>query len=202
MSTELLERIRREGEERINSLLREAEEEAKRRLEAAISELSRWREEALKRAHIEAEGEKRLILSRARARAREIVLKAKSEAGEELFRRLAQEAKELRQNSQHYKAFLKHCLDEAAREIQGTLLLQVDPQDEELLGELLEGTPHRIGGHIKTLGGFLATNERGDLLVDERLETRIQKLRELHRAELSRELFAPAAAVQSATGER
>jgi len=198
---ELLERIRQEGEQKVRAVLREAEEEARCRLEAATCELERWREEAIRRAKIESEGEKRLILSRARARAREMVLKAKSEAGEELFQRLTQEAASVRRDAERYKAFLRRCLKEAEKEIQGALVLQVDPQDERLISGLIEGTPHKIGGHIRTLGGFVATNERGDLLVDERFETRIQKLRELHRAELSRELFAPREAVQSTTGE-
>ncbi len=190
---ELLDKIRQEGEERVRAILQEAEEEARRRFEAAERELEQWREEALKRARGEIESEKRLILSRARARAREIVLRAKSEAGERLFQALVEEAKGLRERPEEYKAFLKRCLEEAEQEIQGPLVLQVDPRDEPLFKELLQGTPHKVQGHIKTLGGFIATNERGDLLVDDRIETRIQKLRELHRAELSRALFAQTA---------
>lgn len=186
---ELLEKIRREGEERIQALLQEAEEEAQRRLQAAEEELSRWREEALKHAASEIEGEKRLILSRTRARAREVVLRAKSEAGEQLFRRLLEEAKKLREDAKRYTAFLARCLQEAEGEIGGPLVLYIDPRDEKVIKGLLKGKGHKIGGSIKALGGFLATNERGDLLVDNRLETRIQKLREIHRAALSRELF-------------
>ena len=193
---ELLEQIRREGEERVQTILREAEEEAQRRLQAAEEELSRWREEALKRADSEIEGEKRLILSRARARAREIVLRAKSEAGEQLFRRLLEEAEKLREDAKRYKAFLARCLKEAEEEIGGPLVLYVDPRDEKVVKALLKGKDHKMESSLKTLGGFLATNERGDLLVDNRLETRIQKLREVHRAALSRELFGAQAPTQ------
>ncbi len=196
---ELLEKIRREGEERVQTILREAEEEAQRRIQAAEEELSRWREEALKRADSEIEGEKRLILSRARARAREIVLRAKSEAGEQLFRSLLEEAEKLREDAKRYKAFLARCLKEAEAEIGGPLVLYVDPRDEKLVKSLLKGKDHKIGGSIKTLGGVLATNERGDLLVDNRLETRIQKLREIHRAALSYELFGAQAPKTQAT---
>jgi V/A-type H+-transporting ATPase subunit E len=186
---ELLEKIRREGEERIQALLQEAEEEAQKRFRAAEEELARWREETLRRADSEIEGEKRLVLSRARARAREIVLRAKSEAGEQLFRRLLEEAEKLREDAKRYKSFLTRCLKEAEGEIGGPLVLYIDPRDEKVIKSLIKGKDHKIGGSIKTLGGFLATNERGDLLVDNRLETRIQKLREIHRAALSRELF-------------
>lgn len=186
---ELLERITREGERGAEQIRAQAEEEARRRLAEAERRLVAWRAETLQRAEQEAEGEKRLILSRARAHAREIVLRAKSEAGEQLFSELSQEAACLRSDPERYRAFLARCLQEAESEIRGPLVLHVDPRDEELMEELLRGTQHRLGDRIETPGGFLATNERGDLLVDNRLETRIVNLRQRYRPELSAALF-------------
>jgi len=188
---ELLSQIEAEGKRRAEAIRAEAEEEARRRLQAAEEELAAWREEALKKARNEIEGEKRLILSRARARAREIVLRAKSEAGERLFRKLREEAEKLREDAKRYKAFLARRLEEAEAEIGGPLVLHVDPRDEKAIKALLKGTEHKIGGQIRTLGGFLATNERGDLLVDNRLETRLEILRQRYRARLA-ELFGQA----------
>jgi len=186
---ELLKKIEEEGEREARQILKEAEEEARRRLEEAERELARWREEALKQARAQIEGEKRLIISRARAKAREVVLRAKGEAAERLFEELSKEAAGLRADSGKYQEFLKRCLKEAESEIEGPLVLQIDPQDEQIIKTLLEGTPHKIGGRLKTLGGFIATNERGDLLVDNRLETRIANLRQRYRPELSTALF-------------
>jgi len=186
---ELLRKIEEEGEREARQILEEAEEEARRRLEEAERELARWREEALKQARAQIEGEKRLIISRARAKAREVVLRAKGEAAERLFEELSKEAAGLRADPGKYQEFLKRCLKEAEGEIEGPLVLQIDPQDEEVIKALLEGTPHKIGGRLKTLGGFIATNERGDLLVDNRLETRIANLRQRYRPELSTALF-------------
>jgi vacuolar-type H+-ATPase subunit E/Vma4 len=188
---ELLTVIEREGEERMAAILREAEEEAKSRLEKAERELQAWRAEFTKQARQEIEGEKRTILSRVRAQAREVVLRAKSEAGERLFAELVREAGQLREDPKRYKTFLAHCLREAGEEIDGPLVLQIDPRDEKIVKGLLKGTPHTVGGSIETLGGFIATNERGDLLVDNRLETRIANLRQRYRAELSAAIFQP-----------
>lgn len=188
---ELLTVIEREGEERATAILCQAEEEAQRRLEEAERELQAWREEFTKQARGEIEGEKRTILSRARAQAREAVLRAKSEAGERLFAELVREAGRLRADPRRYKAFLAHCLREAEEEIDGPLVLQIDPRDEKIIKGLLKGTPHTVGSSLETLGGFMATNERGDLLVDNRLETRIANLRQRYRAELSAAIFRP-----------
>lgn len=186
---ELLKKIEEEGERQVRQILEEAEEEAKHRLEEAERELARWREEALKQARAQIEGEKRLIISRARAKAREVVLRAKGEAAERLFEELSKEAAGLRSEPEKYRQFLERCLKEAEGEIEGPLVLQIDPQDEGIIKELLAGTPHKIGGQLKTLGGFVATNERGDLLVDNRIETRIANLRQRYRPELSVALF-------------
>ncbi len=186
---ELLKKIEEEGQKQAQKILAEAEEEAGRRLAEAEKYLQAWQEQRLKQAQHEIEGEKRLILSRARAQARATVLRAKGQAAEKLFEQLSKEMAGLRSDPVKYRALLAHCLKEAEREIPGPLVLQIDPQDEPLLKELIRGTPHAIGGKIKTLGGFIATNQRGDLLVDNRLETRIANLRLLYRPALSKALF-------------
>ncbi len=188
---ELLERITREGERGAEQIRAQAEEEARRRLAEAERRLVAWRAETLQRAKQEIEGEKRTLLSRARAQAREIVLRAKSEAGERLFAELVREAGQLREDPKRYKKFLAHCLKEAEQEINGPLVLQIDPRDEKIVKGLLKGTPHTLGGSIEALGGLIATNERGDLLVDDRLETRIANLRQHYRAKLSAAIFQP-----------
>jgi vacuolar-type H+-ATPase subunit E/Vma4 len=188
---EILKMIEEEGEQQARQILAQAEEEARKRREQTERELQAWREEFTKQARQEIEGEKRTLLSRARAQAREIVLRAKSEAGERLFEELVREAERLREDPKRYKKFLAQCLKEAEQEIDGPLVLQIDPRDEKIVKELLQGTPHTLGGSIETLGGLLATNERGDLLVDDRLETRIANLRQRYRAQLSVAIFQP-----------
>lgn len=186
---ELLKQIERDGEARVQAVLHEAEAEAQRRLAEAERQLQLWREEAIRQAKQEIEVQKMLILSRTRAQARSLVLKAKSEAGEKLFQALSNEAAELRADHEQYRSFLEHCLKEAESAIQGPLILQIDPRDQGVFQELLQGRPHKVVGHIKTLGGFIASNERGDLLVDDRLETRIANLHQHYRPELSSALF-------------
>jgi len=186
---ELLQKIDEEGRKQIQILLAEAEATAQKRLDEAEREIAAWRQEQLQLAQQQIESEKRLILSRARARARETVLRAKGQAAETLFEQLSNDAMGFRSEPAKYRAFLAHCLKETEQEIPGPLVLQIDSQDEPLVQELLRGTSHTIGEKIKTLGGFIATNQRGDLLVDNRLETRIANLRQQYRPQLSQALF-------------
>ena len=186
---ELLRKINEEGKTQAQTILAEAEVEARQRLAEADRQIQVWREEYVKQAHQEIESEKRLILSRARARAREAVLRAKGQAAERLFEQLSKDVTGFRSDTVKYRAFLAHCLKETEREIPGPLVLQIDPQDETLVRGLLQGSSHTIGEKIKTLGGFMATNQRGDLLVDNRLETRIANLRQQYRPALSQALF-------------
>lgn len=186
---ELLKKIDEEGQRQAQAVLDEAAVESRERLAEAERQMQAWREEHLKQAKQEFEAEKRLILSRARGRAREAVLRAKGQAAERLFELLSKDVAGFRSDSGKYRAFLAHCLKETEREIAGPLVLQIDPHDEILMREILRGTSHEIGEKIKMLGGFIATNQRGDLLVDNRLETRIANLRQQYRPELSQALF-------------
>ncbi|MBI1730918.1 hypothetical protein HY229_05790 [Candidatus Acetothermia bacterium] len=186
---ELLKKIEEEGERKLRKILAETEEEAKRQLSQADQEIQAARAEQLKQAQAEIESEKRLVTSRARAQAREVVLRAKGLAAERLFADLTQEAASFRNDKRVYKAFLARCLKESEGQIEGGLLLEIAPHDEDIVKEVIKETQHKIGRKIKTIGGFVATNKKGDLLIDNRLETRIANLRQEHRAELSSDLF-------------
>jgi len=186
---ELLRKIEEEGEREVQSILDESEREAQALLEKNERELEAWRSERLREAESQIDSEKRLIISRARAKAREIVLRAKGQAAERLFDGLSEAAAEFRNDKRVYKAFLTRCLKESESEIENGLVLEIDKRDKEIVSEVIKGTSHSIEPKIRTLGGFIATNKAGDLLVDNRLETRIANLRQQHRADLSKELF-------------
>ncbi len=186
---ELLNRIEQEGEQKAQRIRDEAEDEAQRRREAAEREIEEWRQQTLQDAKARIDNEKRLIVSRARAQARSSVLRAKADAARALFDRLSEEAERLREDADAYKRFLRTCLQEAESEIGGDLVLQFDERDRGVFEELLEGTNHQTGESITTIGGFIATSVSGDLLVDNRLETRIGNLIRRHRPELSAQLF-------------
>ena len=185
----LLNRIEEEGEQKAQRIRDEAEAEAKRRREEAEREIEEWREQTLQDAKARIENEKRLITSRARAQARSTVLRAKADAARALYDQLSDRAQQLREDADAYRDFLGNCLEEAEAEIGGDLVIQFDERDGGVVDELLSGTNHKKGESIKTIGGFIATSASGDLLVDNRLETRIENLIRQHRPELSAQLF-------------
>ena len=186
---ELLRKIEEEGEREVQKIKDDAEREAQALLEQSTREIEAWKAERMRDAETEIESEKRLVTSRARAQAREVVLRAKGHAAEQLFGDLTDQAGDFREDKRVYKAFLTRCLKESESQIKNGLVLEIDAQDEDIVKEVIKGTDHTIGRKIRTIGGFIATNKNGDLLVDNRLETRIANLRQHHRSDLSSELF-------------
>lgn len=186
---ELLRQIEQEGERQIREILEQAQRQAQELLAQAEREIEQERERALKELEAQLEQERRAAISRARTQARAEFLHAKSLVVEELFQQLTHELAQLRANPQEYQRFLERCLREAEQAIPGTLVVHVAPQDHKLTQELLKNTKHRLGDPIQTLGGLLATSEQGDLVVDNRLETRLSVLRARYRSELGRSLW-------------
>lgn len=187
---EILNRIEKEGQKKARRIKEEAEEQAERRLEQAKREIETWREGRLSEARQEIENERRLVLSRARARARQAVLRAKADVTRTLTERLSGELAQLREDSERYAAFLERCVEEAEEEIGSPLILEIDSRDRPIVDKLLqERGDHAVEERITTIGGLVATSREGDLLVDNRLETRIENLIHRRRPELSRALF-------------
>ncbi len=186
---DLLAQIEHEGAQEAERIGAEAEAEAKAQLSRAeqeiIAEVEAYRQSERHRI----EQEQRLIVSRARAQARAIFLKAKSRAAEALFAKLVEETTNVRADAARYRTFLERCLREAEQEVRGPLVLHADAADQTVIEELLRGTAHRLGGPIKTAGGFIATDAGGQLVLDNRLETRIANLRQRARSEVGKALF-------------
>jgi V/A-type H+-transporting ATPase subunit E len=185
---ELLRQIEEEGERKIRELLEQAERQAQELLAQTEREIARERERALNELRAQLEQERRAALSRAHAQARTEQTRAVTTAIEELFHNLANEMARLREDPQRYRQFLQRCLREAHEAIQGTLVVRADPQDSSIVQELLRDTPHKLGEPIRTVGGLMVTNDRGDVIVDNRLETRLANLKARSLAELGRAL--------------
>lgn len=185
---ELLRQIEAEGERQVREILAQAERQAQEIVAQAQREIAEQRERALRELEAQLEQERRATLSRARAQARADFLRAKSSAAHELFTQLAHEMRQLRSSPERYKRFLERCLREAEQAIPGPLIVHAAQEDQRLVQDLLNNTRHTLGDPIPTVGGLVATTEQGDLVVDNRLETRLENLRARSLAELGRAL--------------
>lgn len=188
---ELLRKIEEESERQVQEILARAMGQAQELLAQSEREIANQREQALRELAVQLEQEHRATISRARTQARAEFLRAKSHTAEELFQRLANEMAHLRANTAEYQKFLQRCLREAEHVIPGALVIHVAPEDQKIAQDLTKNTRHRLGDPIQTVGGLVATNEQGDLVVDNRLETRLANLRARHRAELGRIFLEP-----------
>ncbi len=185
---ELLRQIEEEGERQVQEILAQAERQAHELLAQTEREIAHERERATSELHAQLERERRAALSRAHAQARAEFLRAKNSVIEGLFKRLAEEMARLRTDPEKYRTFLQRALHEAEQAIPGPLVIHAAPEDQKIVQELLKNTHHKLGDPVSTVGGIIATNERGDLVVDNRLETRLATLRARYRAELGRAL--------------
>lgn len=186
---ELLKQIEQEGERRIQSVLAQAHRQAEELIAQTEREISAMRERTLQALSVQLEQERRAALSRARTQARAEFLRAKSQVADRLFEQLSTDISQLRADPARYKKFLQTCLQEAERTIAEPLILYGAAEDRAILQELAAHAGHKLGEPIPTLGGLLATNERGDLVVDNRLETRLATLRARYRVELGKSFF-------------
>ena len=193
---DLLKKIEEEGRQQGEQILAEAEAQIKVLGEQAERELQAWQIAYRTEQEARIEQERRLRLTRARAQAQEALIRAKGRAAAALFERLAQEAAGLREDQAAYRTFLQRSLQETERALPGPLQLRADPRDQELLGKLIKGSPHRLGEPQEMLGGFIATNERGDTVIDNRLQARIENLRARFRSRLGPALFGEAEPTQ------
>jgi vacuolar-type H+-ATPase subunit E/Vma4 len=186
---ELLRQIEQEGEHQVQEILAQAQERAREILAQAEREIRQERERVLKELEAQLEQERRAALSRARTQARAEYLKAKHTVAQGLFDRLSSELAHLRADAARYRKFLELLLKETEKSLPGPLVVRVAPEDQKLMAELLKSTGHQLGEPVVTQGGLLATSAQGDLVVDNRWETRINSLRTLYRAELGKALF-------------
>jgi len=180
---ELIEKIEQEARKEIEQIIAEAKAKVQEMLQEEEQRLKEWAEDFHKEKRAEAERECRLILSKARAQARAEYIQAKEQVVAEIFARLREEAAALRNDPQAYKQFFAAALQEAQREIGAELLLSIDPQDEALAKEFSKRQT------IKTLGGFIAQSLDGTIVLDNRLETRIENLKNIYRPRLNKLLF-------------
>ncbi len=185
---ELLRQIEAEGERQVREILAQAERQAQEIVAQAEHEITEQRERVLRELEGQLELERRAVLSHARTQARAAFLRAKSHTAEELFQQLADAMAHLRADTAGYQRFLQRCLREAEQAIPRALVIHMAPEDQKIAQELTKNTRHRLGDPIQTVGGLLATNEQGDLVVDNHLETRLANLRARYRAELGRAL--------------
>ncbi len=186
---ELLRQIEREGERQVQEILAKAHEQAQEILAQAERESAEERERTLCELEAHLEQERRAALSRARTQARAEYLKAKNAIAQELLDKLSTEAAHLRTDTARYKKFLELLLRETEQALAGPLVVRVAPEDQKLMSELLKNTAHRLGEPLATQGGLCATSAGGDLVVDNRWETRLHSVKTRYRTELGKALF-------------
>lgn len=185
---ELLKQIEQEGERQVQEILARANARAQELLAQSERECAQERERALCELEARLEQERRAALSRAHTQARAEYLQAKHALAQGLLDKLSTEAAHLRTDAARYKKFLELLLRETEQALAGPLVIRVAPEDQKLMSDLLKNTSHRLGEPLATQGGLCATSACGDLVVDNRWETRLNSVKTRYRTELGKAL--------------
>jgi vacuolar-type H+-ATPase subunit E/Vma4 len=78
---------------------------------------------------------------------------------------------------------------EALRGVDGPVRVSIDPQDEEIIPELLAGVDCDIVPDLETSGGLRVLAGEARVSIDNTVETRLAKAETLLRSEVNRVLF-------------
>ncbi|KAF0216104.1 MAG: V-type H+-transporting ATPase subunit [Geobacteraceae bacterium] len=166
---ELIEALRREGEEKAGAIRREAEAEAERTRSEAEAGLALLREEHAKRQAVAVAEKSREILAEAESKGRLIRLAAESVLAERLYELARRSLRLLRE--QGYEALFAALAEELPPVKWETV--RVNPADEEPAGR------HFPAAEIVTdnalTGGMEVSGEGGRLCIVNTLEKRLER---------------------------
>ncbi|MCP1662362.1 MAG: hypothetical protein D5R99_02030 [Methanocalculus sp. MSAO_Arc1] len=185
MSEQLIKTVDESAEEEIQRILEEAEARAERIREEADAEGMK-----LKQLHLEhwknAGALERISVVAAREKARLELLQIKEEFFEAVFLRAEEEIASFRE-SPEYETFLKAATREALSLLDhDAAILHIDPADQDLFSRIKTdtGLNHDVIADIETPGGLIAMTPDESIAVDNTLESRLAKSRELLRKEI------------------
>jgi V/A-type H+-transporting ATPase subunit E len=200
----LVRKIEEEARRRAEELLKEKRSQVKKALEEARKKAEEEKMAALDKAKVKAKLEKDLILRKARSEARWMRLTAREELIERVFRRAEKEFKESIKDKQTYARVLSGLIEEAAVELGGgTLTVSLDARGLEVLSpEVLRRIAKSVKKRVKVLTvlelsrkpinavGVVVRSKDGSVEVNNTLEARMRRLREVLRPQVARILFS------------
>ncbi len=187
---DILEALDEQCRQECREIFDRAQEEAKRIIEKAQEEAENLRKQRLERVRAEAESEATSILYSARLKAKNEVIRARDEVASKAMTLAEERLKDLRSRPD-YPDVLRAYLEEAVSQLEGKVVVHVDPRDKELAQKILKrmGVKFELRTDIETAGGVMVSNEEEDVKVLNTVEERLRRARERLRIPVYRLLF-------------
>jgi vacuolar-type H+-ATPase subunit E/Vma4 len=185
---EMLRALEEEASVRFEHIRRRAEAEAQALLDAASKGRIPIHDAAMAKARMTLAGERARRLSRAHFAVRKEIILLKEALIDEAFAAARERLRGIRQLGA-YPVALQALTAEALRGVDGPVRVSIDPQDEEIIPELLAGVDCDIVPDLETSGGLRVLAGEARVSIDNTVETRLAKAETLLRSEVNRVLF-------------
>jgi len=173
--------IESEAKQRVNEILAEIDKDA-----------ARTKRMRLKKVEDQIRSEATGIVYSAQLKAKNQLIKAQEETVDEAFKKAEQRLKDLGKQ-QDYPQVLEVLLDECLDFFpEGEVLVQVRPDDRDLLEKMLagRGRSFRISDTpLAASGGLVVSSPDGQIVVSNTFESRLERARDHLRLEISKSLF-------------
>lgn len=191
MSSELVAMLQKESAAEIARVLAEAKERAEQIEAEARAAAQAHLEGQRKRLEAERKAALAKAQSAAQVQAAALVLRAKDEAIDEVFRRVEEALRRVQQDRTRYAGVLKGLIQEAAAGLSGRSVIEVHPEDREAgaqaVRELALDAEVRSADDVR--GGTRVTTPDRRVVVENTLASRIARVRPFLAAEVAQLLW-------------
>jgi len=189
----IIEVLEDDTKKAIASIISDAKNEAKRILQNAKLEAKRIREEHERISEQKLKSQITDILSNANIDSRKLILQTKEDIIEKCFEEAKRKLKDARKNKKKYEKTFQRLTSECLKEMESkkNVIVRVDKRDERLVKKLFKKSKLNfvIKSDINTLGGLILISENGKTVVDNTLDSRLVRAKELMKPEIARLLF-------------
>ena len=187
---EMLEALEQEGNLDIEKIKTQAREHENQILKEAEEEAAKIRAANQKKVEDRVRIERSKILNRASFQVKKEVIRSKEAMMNDVFNSVMERIKALRKDG-GYEPVFKSLATETLSGINGKAIVSVDPADEQLARKILDGIGREyvLKTDIKTLGGLSAHSEDGRIILNNTIDSRIAKAKQLLKTDVLKALF-------------
>lgn len=189
---DILKALEEKAEARVAAIEVEAQQRVGEILAEVDKDAARTKRMRLKKIEDQIRSEATGIVYSAQLKAKNQLIKAQEETVDEAFKKAEQRLKDLGKQ-QDYPQVLEVLLDECLDFFpEGEVLVQVRPDDRDLLEKMLagRGRSFRISDTpLAASGGLVVSSPDGQIVVSNTFESRLERARDHLRLEISKSLF-------------
>lgn len=187
---EMLTALEKEGEEDVKKILSQSEAHKNQIIKEATDEASKIREAYRKKIEDQVRIDRSKILNKASFHIKKEIIRAKEAMMNEVFNQVVKQVGSLR-NESSYEGILEKLAQETINAIPGKPVISIDSADEQLARKILDKmeVDYSLEKNAKCLGGLKATSEDGRIILNNTIDSRVDKAKQLLKTDVLRVLF-------------